>query len=800
MKLLLRSCLFSLLIIVNTLTVFASLPIEIVVRDNQRAALPGATVKLTQLADAKDYYSITDLNGIARFEVEVDEKYYVTVTYIGYEPAEMELSPIQGQRRIDIRLLEQSISLGEVTVVGRRPVVRQEGDKTIFDPEPLISISSNTMELLETLPGVFVDPDGGVYLGSVTPAVIYINGREQRMGNQNVMAILRGLPPSSIEHIEVIRTPSSRFDAASSGGIINIVLKKGYKIGRFGTANAGMNQGVLGNRFIGANLNNSGDKSAYYLHINYNYHANEESLNSLRLLPLERNLQQEAVTRSFSNQGYAGYGVSYEFSDRLTMNYDGRINASLPRSNSRNTNIIESLESEMISENDNHISNNSKSLNLQQEIGIKLQLDTAGSEWDNRFSYNFNNSNASQDYTTSFFFPGDFMYSGFGDNNQQRHFLTLQSDLTLAFSGQKVLETGLKGSYQEYVSDADYFITRDAVTLPDGTRANAFNYSEFINSAYVQASIPLPGELLLKAGLRLEQTYMNGFQTIPSDTSFLVNRVDMFPYAFLSRRISEIVGYELRGYMIYRRSIDRPNFQHLNPYSRFIDQYLYETGNPALKPQFTENFEANISIDDMPLFALGHSTVRDIFSQVVYQDNHEGNIAVRTYDNVGRKKETYFRLTGAIPPGKIYFFVAGAQYNHNVYEGMYENQPLSFSRGSWRFFTFHSINLGKDTRLTMNGFMMLRGEQNFFELNTIGMLNFGLSHSMLDRKLTISLNARDVLRTMEARFFLNQGTMPASGSRYSDTQRFGVNIRYNFGIRNKPERTRTNIFDFDNGT
>jgi iron complex outermembrane recepter protein len=597
----------------------------------------------------------------------------------------------------------------------------------------------------------------------------------------------------------VIRTPSSRFDAASSGGIINIVLKKGYKIGRFGTVNTGMNQGALSNRFAGINLNNSGDKSAYYLNISYNYNALEESLNSLRILAAERNLQQSAITRSFSNQGYTGYGISYDFTDRLVLNYDGRINASLPRSSSNNSNIIESLESVLLSENDNRISNNSKSLNLQQEAGIKYKLDTIGSEWDTRFSYNFNSSSASQEYATNFLFPGNSMFSGFGDNNQHRHFMTLQSDLTLTFPGHKILETGLKSSYQKYFSDADYYINRDGVTLPDGIRTNAFNYNEFINSAYMQASAPLPGDLLLKAGLRLEQTYMNGFQTIPADTSFLVNRVDLFPYVFLSRRVIEIAGYEMRGYMIYRRSINRPNFQNLNPYHRFVDQYFFETGNPALEPQFTENYEANISFDEIPIFAVGRSYVQDIFSQVIYQDKNDSNVAVRTYDNVGRNRETYFRMAGAIPPGKKYFFVVGAQYNHNVYEGIYENQPLSFTRGSWRLFTFHSLNLGKQTRLTMSGFMMLKGQQNFYELNTIGMLNFGLSHSILDRKLTISLNARDVFRTMETQFSLNQGAMPASGIRYSDTQRIGVNIRYNFGIRNKPERERSNMFDFDNG-
>jgi hypothetical protein len=249
--------------------------------------------------------------------------------------------------------------------------------------------------------------------------------------------------------------------------------------------------------------------------------------------------------------------------------------------------------------------------------------------------------------------------------------------------------------------------------------------------------------------------------------------------------------------MIYRRTITRPGYQSLNPYINYIDQFLYEVGNPGLKPQFADNFEVNISLDDMPIFALGRSYTRDIFSGVVYQDPVNENIAVRTYDNLGQSRETYFRAIAGIPPGGIYFFAFGAQYNLNEYDGIYEGEPLSFSRGSWRLFTFHMLRLSKTTRFTMSGFMMTRGQMNFYELNTFGQLNLGLNQTFLNSRLTVSLSARDVLRTMVTEFELNQGSIQTNGSRYMDNQRFGISVRYNFGIPQRQERQ--NMFRFENG-
>ena len=248
-----------------------------------------------------------------------------------------------------------------------------------------------------------------------------------------------------------------------------------------------------------------------------------------------------------------------------------------------------------------------------------------------------------------------------------------------------------------------------------------------------------------------------------------------------------IAGYELRSYLVYRRTIKRPGYDQLNPFARYVDQYLSETGNPALRPQFTTNYEANISVNEKPLLAIGYNNTKDIFTNVVYQADSTRSVAYRTYDNVGTNKEFYLRGLGAIPPGKKYFFVLGAQYNHNFYNGLYEGQPLSFKKGTWTFFTYHQLKLGKLSQITLNGFIRLKGLQQFYELSPFGALNTSINRQFLKRKLTITLSANDIFYTNQNDFTINQGSVDASGNRKADTRRFGINIRYNFGIRKKED-------------
>ncbi|MDD2346395.1 MAG: carboxypeptidase-like regulatory domain-containing protein, partial [Bacteroidales bacterium] len=272
------------------------------VKDHENLPMIGATIKLIALPDSTIKHSTTNNAGIAIFESVKNGLYEIQITYVGFETITKKISIKPERKTIDFKMSQQSVFLGEVAIVARRPLIRQEDDKTIIDPEPIAETSTNTLEILESTPGIYVDQDGGIFLSGAAPASVFINGREQKMSSQDITTLLQNLPPGSVQQIEILRTPSTKYDAASTGGILNIVLKKGVKIGRFMTLSAGMNQGKYGNQFLGYSLNNSGNKSTQYLNINYNYNDRLEELNSNRLIKTDTFLTQTAQNRNKRNQ------------------------------------------------------------------------------------------------------------------------------------------------------------------------------------------------------------------------------------------------------------------------------------------------------------------------------------------------------------------------------------------------------------------------------------------------------------------------------------------------------------------
>ncbi|HRJ13542.1 MAG TPA: carboxypeptidase-like regulatory domain-containing protein, partial [Saprospiraceae bacterium] len=408
------------------------------VKDNEKTPLIGATVQLLRLADSVTVSEVTDPDGTAKFERLSQGLHSVVIRYIGFQNLEKSVSIKAGQNRLDYALQPEALALGEVTVTAKRPLITQEEDKMIIDPEPIANTSTSTLEVLEKTPGIFVDQEGGIFLNSATPAVIYINGREQRMSARDIATILQSLPPGSVQKIEVLRTPSTKYDAASSGGIVNVVLKKGVRIGRTGSLNMGMNQGVYGNQFIGVNLNDSGGKGSYYINTNYSRNDAVEDLKSSRELSAESILSQNARSRFPSDFGYVGYGFNLDPNERWGFNYDGRVNLGLRRSSAYNLNTINTLDNILLSENDNSTDNRTGFFSLQQDLGLIHKLDTIGSEWDTKFSYNYNNNNNEQDYSIQSLRPLSGTLAGNGDNRQNRHFILLQSDLTYRFPKQGI--------------------------------------------------------------------------------------------------------------------------------------------------------------------------------------------------------------------------------------------------------------------------------------------------------------------------------------------------------------------------
>jgi hypothetical protein len=768
--------------------------VSIRVINSAKEPLSFATVSVLSVPDTvHKLEQITDSNGIARFRLIQMKPYLIRVTSVNYHRLEKNIT-IKGDNPTYTLVATRSTqSLADVVVTATKPLMRQEDDKTIVDPENLAASSTNAYEIMEKIPGLFVDQDGNVYLSSTTPAKVYINGREQRMSTLDIATLLKSLPPNAIASVEILRTPSAKYDASTSGGIVNVVLKKGIKIGLTGSVTVGMNQGFYGNQFAGININNSNGRNTSYFNLQLNRRTTYEKIKTDRFFAVDSVLSQDAFTKYPAKGFYFGYGLGWELNKNWELNYDGRF--SYNHNNNRSSNLSEIMKlstSELTSSNQADVNTKINSLNITQSLTLKKKLDSLGSDWTTDISANFTPNQADQIFVTHFYYPAKPDAQGDGRLENSFNFYTFQSNLSKKLPNKITLETGVKSTYLSFHNTTDYFIQRDSGRVKDLIRTGTYAYKENINSAYLQGSKNISG-FLLKLGTRIENTNMNGDQDAPADTSFAIHRTDFFPYVYLSHNIMKIAGYWLRGYLVYRRTITRPSYDFLNPAVRFVDPYLYEIGNPFLRPQFNKNFEANISVDETPLLAIGVNDTKDIFTQVVYQADSSNSIAYRTYDNLGKNREIYLRGLGAIPPGHKYFFVLGGQYNHNFYQGQYENEPLNFKKGSWTFFTYHTYKLTPLTVLTLSGFVRLKGQLQFYELSPFGSLNFSVSQQFLKKKLTVSMSVVDMFYTNHNDFTLNQGSIDASGSRKADTRRFGMNLRYNFGLRKKEENNLLNV-------
>lgn len=766
--------------------------LHLFVTNEKKEPFQNATVAIYKLPDSI-LQEKKVIQGDHWFDVNIKSKYLIKISAAGTQPATREIDIADSIVEISVTLNTKVNDLGNVTIVAKRPLIRQDDDKTIVDAEALANSSTNAFEVLEKTPGAVVDQDGNVYLSSTTPATIYINGREMKLSNTDIASLLKSLPSGSVSKIEILRSPSAKFDAASTGGIINIVLKKGVKLGTSGSANLAYFQGVYATETAGINMNHSSGKLTSYFSYQFTNKNNFEELNSDRYTAVDTLLSQRSFTTYPSINSFFSAGADYALNKKFNITNDFRISNNNGRSYAINPiEITNGSGNTLLGENESDIKNKNNSVYFGDELSTKYKIDSSGSEWTTEFDYTYYKNKNNQDYTNFYLLPAASPTIGNGETKNVKNIFVLQTDLVLKLPAKFTLESGFKATISNSKNTAEYFKdTGNGEKFVDQYQTNTFKYKEVITAAYLQVSKTFAG-FTIKPGLRLETTNIDGRQFIPSDTSFSIKRVDLFPYLFIKHNLFKIFKSPLIGSAIFRRSIKRPYYEALNPYPKYVDQYLFDVGNPELKPQFTTNYEFNVTFQSFPVFAIGINNTKDIFSQVTYQDNRT-KIAYRTYDNLGKNKEIYFKVIGGIPPGGKYFFYVGAQYNYNKYEGQYANQPLNYSRGSYTFFMFHEFKASKTLVFNMQGFMRTKGIQNFYELNTFGGLFVSVNKAILNKKANIIISVNDLLQTNRVEFTLNQPNVFATGTRVNDTRRLGITFRYNFG--GKPKEEKKNSFD-----
>jgi hypothetical protein len=785
--------LFSSLLLLSSLAIAQkNTTLKVIVNFPKADTLNSVTLQLYLMPDTVLVSSKLTNNGTANFAVNSFSKFLLKLSSVTFESIDKIITVTDKPVSINFIVKTKNTMLGDVVVVSKKPLIKQEDDKTIVDAEVLANSSTNAYEVLEKTPGAIVDQDGNVYLASTTPATIMINGREMKLSSADIASLLKSLPAGSVSKIEILRNPSAKYDAASSGGMVNIILKKGVKLGTNGNLNAAYFQGVYATKTAGFNINKGTEKINSYLNYQFTDRNNFEELNSTRLFKRDSGLiTQQSYTTYPTTNNYLNGGIDIQLTPKFNAAYDVRLSYTNGRSFALNKiDISKDPFPTVLGKNESGINSTNKTTYLGNTVSTKYKIDSLGSEWTTQFDYSYYGNRNTQFYKNNYYLPVKPYISGDGINNNDKNILLLQTDLVLKLRKSLTIETGVKATISKSKNSANYVKdTGNHIQFTDTYQTNTFKYNENIIAAYLQVSKTFAG-FTIKPGLRLETTDINGRQTIPKDTTLSIRRTDIFPYLFIKHKLFNMFGNPLMGNAIFRKSIKRPYYEVLNPYPKYIDQYLFDVGNPKLNPQFTTNYELNVTFDNIPVIALGINNTKDIFSNVTYQDTST-KIALRTWDNLGTNKEYYAKVIGGIPPGGKYFFYVGALYNYNHYTGFYEGIPLDYKRGSWTFFMFQELKVTKTFTVNMQGFLKTKGLQNLYELNTFGGLFVSANKSILKKKANIILSVNDLLHTNQVAFSLQQGTVNAQGKRVNDTRRLGLTFRYNFGIKPREENKKS---------
>ncbi|THU38019.1 TonB-dependent receptor [Niastella caeni] len=554
----------------------------------------------------------------------------------------------------NIKLNAESHYLNSVTVVGQKPALQMGIDRKTFDVEKNLASAGGTgIDVMRNIPSVTVDVDGNVLLRNNAPQ-IFVDGRP-------TILTLDQIPADNIERVELITNPSAKFDAASTGGIINVVLKKNKKIGLNGLVSAGAGSPNIYNGNLALNLRQG--KFNFFVNGNYNQSGGRPKTETYR-----QNKDNGIVTDYFNqfaftdrNRRFAGvrFGMDFFLDNRntftLTQNFGGGRFTNNEEQHQEYLNLHQQPDHYGYRTSDSRSTNGRTST----QFVFKHNFVESGKSISADINYNYGRNSDNTNILNTYSFPDGSMYApesrvrnnGSGKNNQ----ITVQVDYVDPQGEDNKLETGVRSYINDFTSFFNAFFVNNSseIKLP---LSNNYQYREMVNAAYVTYTGKLLG-IGYQAGLRAEHSKFDG-ELVDSAKKFgyqfpgnIGSLFDaLFPSLYLSKNIGE--GQEIQ--LNYSRRIRRPDFWQMNPFVDINDPLNIRQGNPALRPEFTNSFEFNYN----KIYNSGS------FLGVIYFRNTQGDIT-RYSDTITAAQ--YQQLNNAaIDPSAILNTFVNARYQNRL--------------------------------------------------------------------------------------------------------------------------------------
>ena len=766
--------------------------------DGNSKTIESATIALLRARDSSvAKLSVADKTGKYVFENIIEGKYIVSVAAVGHEKGFSEVFELNEANASvilkTIELVPVATSIAGVTVNAKRPFIEQKPGKTVInvDASPT-NAGLNVLELLEKSPGVSVDNDGNISLKGKQGVLVLIDGKQTYMSGADLANLLKNMPSSNLDQLEIMTNPPAKYDASGNSGIINIKTKKSVIKGMNGSLNLGYTQGKYGRTNNGINLNYRNNK------VNIFGGYNAGTWEGYNRLVIDRNFYKNGILDGSSDQVSKPHfdgvyhsikaGIDYYFSkkDILGVVVNGNFNNGNenPWSKSNLRNASGDILSKLNSQNDNRRTFSGITTNLN----YKHTFDSTGREISADLDYaDYNSKSHTQLLTESYNarnvkIGNDIILQG--KIPSMIDIYTGKVDYVHPLKKGLKLEAGIKASFVKTNNQVDYLRNSGSGWQADD-RSNHFVYEENINAAYTIFSKTIKKWNLI-AGLRIENTNAKGHQ-IKNDSSFSRHYTNLFPNLGIGYEINDKNQFNFS----YSRRITRPNYDALNPFVFFLDSLTYGQGNPYLQPQFTHNFELSHTFRRFLTTTINYTRTDDIITQLLKQDT-EKKITYQTTDNFNQMTQIGMAVMANFAVVKWWNTNIYLNVFNNHYKGIYQADPVDIQFTSFMSNASNTFNFGKGWSAEISGWYRSKTTEGLLIANDMWAVNSAISKQILKKKGTIKAGVRDIFWTQAFSGYAKYSDVDVNVSSKRDSRQFNLTFSYRFGKTNiAPARRKT---------
>ncbi|HEV7346984.1 TonB-dependent receptor domain-containing protein [Telluribacter sp.] len=650
--------------------------------------------------------------------------YKLLISFIGYKGKEIKNITID--RRTDVELgnvvlTPDIVQLKEVEVVGQAALIEEKVDRLVFNAEKdLTSKGGDATDVMRKVPMLTVDLDGNVSLRGSSNVRVLINNKPSTIIASSVGDALRQIPADMIKSVEVITSPSARYDAEGTAGIINIITKKNTLQGATldingGAGNRGSMLGLRGSYRAGKmGFNLSGFGRA-----NYNQKGYSESLQQ------SRGATTPFSTRQFTDSRNSDLFGSYNLSWDYDINKNSSLTASI-RYGTRNqlsTQGITTLRTVALTPgtSTSYRDVDVKDLSGTVDVNIDYIKTLKKPQQEVSILTQFSRNNRTNNFDADLFSDNNTLREIIGQegnrNSSYNQESTVQVDYQTPIKKNQMFEFGGKAIMRQVLSDFSYY---SSLNVP--RPANELNYDQNVAASYFSYTYTTKNKYSFKIGSRYEYTTINADQ----------GEADLNIPAYGNLVPSVNVSKTLKGgktiKLGYNRRLQRPGIQVLNPNINAANPQNITVGNPNLAPELTDQLEAGTSWFKKSVFintTIFARTTNNSIESIRTTD--ERGVITTTYGNIGQK-QTY----GANIFGNVTLFskwqIGGGLDGYYVFLTNNSPDPALFAKNeglvlSGRFFTNVTLNKGwgiQGMSFIRGRDVQLQGSQTGFAFYSLG--------------------------------------------------------------------------------